>query len=349
MKILRYIILLLAVVVYAGGCSRQLLRELYNAGLVAEEYRYGDLYRLANLPQFKAASQPCPAGVPARSPRQPVQLLILGDSFTEPGRIGPQDFPVERYDYIHWNENRSVYLDTTKTSVLMLQTVERHFREHFREPVDNLRIVYRPTETESADESIPPTHWKTVVQDIERWISPPGTEERFENLLFSSDFFLWFKELKADLTYRWFGRVNPAVSVSPDGQHLLYALDTDADTISSSFRPLPGDELNRLVDSVNEVAMRYRALGFDKVVLSIIPNKTSIVAPGMGNYNRLIERVQRHPRLTVPVVDVYSPMKASREPVYEVSDSHWNCLGRTIWLREAQRQILFIETGYAAR
>jgi hypothetical protein len=338
MKFLRYIVLFFAITIYLGGCSSSILRSYYNAGLIADDYRYGDLYRLANLPQFKARQAACPPGVPASAPRQPYHLYLLGDSFTEPGRISAADFTASHYQYVHWDKPHAIQLDTTKTNILILETVERHFREHFSRGVDELRVM--------ADTTRPPVSgavslsWSQRIQDLEMVFSTrDAVNERLENLLFSSDFFLWFKEVKAQLNYQWFERVNPKVTVTPGGSHLLYGIDTDTSTISASFTPLEQPELNRLVDSVNHVAARYRKLGFDQVYLNIIPNKTSILAYYLGEYNRLIDRVQRHPHLEVPIIDVYTPFKASPSSVYEVSDSHWNCQGRSIWLREVDKKL----------
>jgi len=337
MKGVRFLILALALLVFLAGVSSPVLRWFYEVGLVADDYRYGDLYRLANLPQFKAREQPCPPGHPANAPRLPIDLYLIGDSFTEPERIGPGDFPVQRYHNTHWAKQSAIQLDPNRTNVLILETVERHFREHFAQAVLNLRVVADTTRLPAPPAEKP--NWATRIHGLEETIAPPGTEERLENLLFSNDFFLWFKELKASLNLRWFDRTNPKVSLVGGGNQLVYALDTDSTAIHASFTPLSDRELNSLVDSVNQVAERYRRLGFDQVYLSIIPNKVSLVDPQYGTYNRLIERVQQHPALRVPVIDAYTPMRESREPVYAPSDSHWNCRGRAIWLEAVNRQL----------
>ncbi|WP_229310927.1 hypothetical protein [Larkinella soli] len=331
--LVRYVVLFLAGVIYIGGCSTDVMQSFYRNRLIPDDYRFGDLYRLANLPQFKAEQHPCPPAYPADGPRQPIHLYLIGDSFTEPQRISRQDFPVESLHRTKWDFPRYAQLDTSKTNILIIETVERHFRDHFDRYVGDLHIVEDNNRVEVAAEQ--PATWRNRMKQLEDQLSSKAVESRLETILFFSDWSLWFKELKARLTQNWFGRVDPKTSVTPDGRHLLYYLDTDTTGKNSSFKPLPDTLLNRYVDSLNRIADRYRGLGFDQVYLSIIPNKTSIVAPDMGPlpYNRLIERIQQSPRLTVPTIDIFSDYKASRIPLYEVSDAHWNCNGRAIWIR----------------
>lgn len=333
MKVLRYIVLLLALVIYAGGCSTSVMRDLHRTGLVTDDYRYGDLYRLSNLPQFRAAPPPCPK--PQFPARLPDHLYVIGDSFLEPARIDSRDFPTEHYAYTHWERPRTVQLHPNRRNVLILESVERHFREHFGQVVNQIRVVSDSTRVQP--EKVAEVRWPQRIREAEELISAPGIEERLETLLFGNDLFLWLKEQKARFNQHWFDRVNPKVTVTPNGQHVLYGLDTDSTLIHSSFSPVTDAEVARLVDSVNATAERYKRLGFDEVYLSIIPNKTSILAPELGRYNHLIERVQQHPALRVPVIDVYTPYQTSRQPVYQVGDSHWTCEGKAIWLREAAK------------
>ena len=133
------------------------------------------------------------------------------------------------------------------------------------------------------------------------------------------------------------------MALSRDKQHIFVGLDTDTTTGKTAlFTPLPDPDLNAYVDSLNQTYDRYRALGFAGVYLSIIPNKTTLLDPGLGHYNHLIERVQQHPRLRMPVVDVYGVYRNAREPIYALSDSHWNCRGRALWLQTVNRQLFAV-------
>ncbi len=329
----RYFILLLAILLWAGGCSRSVMTWFYKTNVVADDYRYGDLYRLSNLPQFKDPQTPCPNIKPTATddtPKRrtaPTHLYLIGDSFTEPQRIGKRDFPVGHYHYVHWDKRSEIQLDTTKRNILLLETVERHFREHFSRPVSELAVVNDTTRLPTPEQ----VSWSKQLFDQ---IQSKGIEERLETVLFSQDIFLWFKELKASINLNWFDRVPPTVGISRDRRHLFVDLDTDTSKhLNSSFAPLADSAVNALVDSVNATAIRFRQQGFDAVYLSIIPNKASILDPGQGQYNHLIERVQAHPKLRVPFVDIYSEYTKQPQSVYALGDSHWNCNGRALWLR----------------
>jgi hypothetical protein len=163
-------------------------------------------------------------------------------------------------------------------------------------------------------------------------------EERLESALFSQDWAFWFKELKARLTFDWFDREYASVSVSSDGRHLFLRSDTDTTKrLNSSFARLTDREVNTLVDSVNAVADRYKRFGFDEVYLSIIPNKASILETGRSDYNQLVERVQQSPKLQVPTIDVFGRYRTAKESPYLLSDTHWNCTGRAIWLDQVRK------------
>lgn len=330
-RLLRYTVILVALTLWIGGCYHNVTVWLTDIGVVRDDYRYGDLYRLANLSQFRDPQAPCNS--PDRAnPQSDTHLYIIGDSFTEPSRIGARDFPVSRYHYTHWEAPNRVQLDPSKRSVLLIESVERHFREHLSKPVNQLSVV---ADTTRPLPTVDTPLWRAV---LDRFRSE-AVEPVLETVLFSHDPFMWLKEVKADLTLRLFDRTHPRVALSTDRQHLLYNLDVDKAEIHSSFNPVPAVEINRLVDSLNAVRDRYRRLGFAEVYLSIIPNKTSIVDPTWAQYNHLIERVQGHPKLRVPVVDVYSRYVEQPDAVYALGDSHWSCIGRARWLDEVDRVV----------
>ena len=335
LKLLRYLTLALAITLYAGGCSRVVLHYFYQTGLAADDYRFGDLYRLSNLPQFKEEQPPCPPLPLRRSgpDQKPVNLYLIGDSFSEPERLGPGDFSASYFSRTKWENQRRVQLDPTKRNVLLIETVERHFRDHFSQPVTSLGVV-----ADTNQKPAPPTlPLRQRIQAVVALIPPSAVvEERLETLLFGHPWALWWKEQKAAFTLTVFDRANPKVGLSRDKQHVFVGLDTDTTTgKTSAFTPLPNRELDLLVDSLNTVYDHYRSLGFD----AVIPNKVTLLAPGLGSYNHLIERVQQHPRLRMPSIDIYSVYKKARQPLYAVGDSHWNCTGRALWLRTVNEQL----------
>lgn len=353
---MKYLILLIISILWLGGCSQEVMQTLYKTGVIADDYRYGDLYRLSNLPQFKDPVQSCPPdpGLPRAelsSPGQKVALYVIGDSFTEPERLSRRDFPGSDFLRTKWENKNTVLLDSATRNVLLIETVERHLREHFAQPVDNLTIVtdtstslgrkpYQSRQTTVPISADNRANHVSITRQISDFIQSKGIEERLETVLFSHDVFLWFKELKASLNLNGFGRVAPTVGISQDRNHLFASLDTDTTKRkNSSFAPLPDVELNALIDTINATANRHRGLGFDAVYLSIIPNKASILDPARGQYNHLVERVEASSRLRVPTISVYADYKRQPTNVYALGDSHWNCTGRRIWVEKVRRTI----------
>ena len=71
-------------------------------------------------------------------------------------------------------------------------------------------------------------------------------------------------------------------------------------------------------------------LGFDEVYLSVIPNKSSLLIKDDPAYNHLIERIEGHPELQIPLISVWKAF--TEQNYYQKGDSHWNCAGQKIWV-----------------
>ncbi|WP_247235045.1 hypothetical protein [Telluribacter sp. SYSU D00476] len=334
MKFLRYLVLTLFGFFWLAGCSRTIMQQLAQVEVLPDDYRYGDLYRLSNLPQFRDQRQDCREYTPPTKPAdKKIHLYIIGDSFTEAQRVGKQDFPVDSYQYVHWADILHVKLDTTATNILLLESVERHFREHLATaPITSLV-------PDSATYKVVPQDPRLMGQ-IDNMFSSVQTEDRLELLLFQYDPILALKELKASFNYRFFDRANDKVTVSEDGRHVVYYLDTDTTSITSSYAHIRNIQVDTLVHNITESTRHFKDMGFDHVVLSIIPNKSSVLIPHFYNYNRLIERVYNHPALPIPYVDVLEDFRKIKEKSYLVGDSHWTCQGQYLWLEKVNKLIL---------
>lgn len=329
MRLLRFIVLSIALVLWAGSLSTTVSRWLYKVGVIADDYRFGDLYRLSTLPQFKQTTIKCPSAQ-LSSDTAATHLYIIGDSFSEEQRISQHDFPVSHYQRVAWDFRQRAQLDPTKRNVLILESVERHVREHFSIPITELAV--------DTDTIRTPARRLSLRKRLSSEFHRSDVEERLESTLFSQDWAFWFKELKARLTFDWFSRVSTGVSLSKNGQHLFLRSDTDTTKkLNSSFAPLTDQAVKTLVDSINAVGDRYKKLGFDDVYLSIIPNKASILETERTDYNRLVERVQQSPALRVKPIDVFSRYQHVKPSPYSVSDTHWNCIGRAIWLEQVRK------------
>jgi hypothetical protein len=175
---------------------------------------------------------------------------------------------------------------------------------------------------------------KDEVYDLMNYIFPnsEGIELRLEHTIFNYDFFLIFKEIKANLNLQFFDRVGKNVVIAKKKDAIFYFEEADPKEKQSAFYPITQSEIDNFITQINLAKDRYLKAGFDEVYLSIIPNKVSIMSPDLGTYNHLIERIQADKRVSIPTIDIYSEFIKSPNKYYLKSDSHWNTNGRDIWL-----------------
>jgi hypothetical protein len=331
MKYLRYTLLALGILVWMIGLSPYLSRKLGTT----DSYRYGDLYRLSNLSEFKDPAKFCDAyKPPVKKTSRRIHLYVIGDSFTEEQRMGEKDFLADKYTRISWDQVLHLKPDTSEFNVLLIESVERHFREKFSQhPLQNIQL-------DSAN-FIAPAAEPGFMHTLDAAFSSKATEARLDEFLFQNNFILTFKEMKANFNNRVFNRVNKEVVPVKDGTELVYYMDTDEDTTArtSSFAEIANDEVDKLVHNLNESEKIALQMGFDKVFLSIIPNKVSVLMPEYGNYNKLIERVYTHPNLAVASIDVYDLFRQMGPAAYLKGDSHWTCQAQYLWLNKVNNTI----------
>ena len=327
-KFVKYLVLMIAIYLWIQAYSPVVYKEIGGKlRLFPDDYRYGDLYRLSYLPQFKQDALECEHV--HFEHKKPIQLFLIGDSFTEEPKINLQDFPIEKYQYVHWAKHANYKLDTTKRNILILETVERTFKEHFSKVVNNFSNEEDIREKSSFKQKI-----KIEVDELEKNIAPKGTEDRLAHTLFNYDFFLWFRELKAGLNLKLFGRTEDEVVLSKDKTHIFYKEEADSTDLHSAFYPIHQTEIDLFVKNINQTRETYLQAGFEEVYLSIIPNKISILSPDFGKYNHLIERIQGDNRLETPLIETYSIFKKTPQKYYLKSDTHWTCDGRAVWLEK---------------
>lgn len=331
MKYLNYIVLLFFILFWAIGCSTTLLSSI---PFIKDDYQFGDLYRLSHLAQFKqplpVCSNPTP---PAKTTSKKLTIYLVGDSFTEETRVSAKDLVGDNYYRVYWNNLLHVKLDTSAINVVVLETVERHFRENFR--TKQLRQIIPDT----AQFEVVSQKSGNAMQKIDRLFNAEHTEERLKLIVSNSPQVRWLQEKKASFEYFFFDRLDPAVAVSRDKNHIAYHLDTDSTLINSSFQFIRNSEIDSLVNNTNTIQENLKKLGFAHVIVAIIPNKATIVMPDYGQYNHLIERIYSHPKLQVPFVDVLADFQRIGSDSYLLGDSHWNCAGQSLWLSKINARI----------
>ena len=328
MRWLKYIILLFVSFWWFAGCSPSLGKWLFEHHIIKDDYRYGDLYRMANLPKFRVLKEECEIQ-PVK--KKALQLIIAGDSFTEEGRIDQEMLAAEHFDRIRVDEQTFVKIDNELPQVLIIETVERHVRERFSSKWRGLTLE-EPI-TAAADK----VWYKKLLE-----LRMPYNAELHESELFGFDFTMKIREWKALLNHKLFNRVDPGVALNKSEEHLLYALPTKPG-ISSAFETISDIEIDSLVYYINEATVYYHNAGIEHVVLNIIPNKTSILGTDLGEYNHLVQRIYSHPDLKAEVLNIYPAFNKMKASAYEIGDTHWSCTGQQLWVDELNQLMLNLE------
>jgi hypothetical protein len=218
-KIFKYLILLFAIYLWLQAYSPLVYKW---SGLFPDDYRNGDLYHLSYLPQFK---EKLPICKPPKNTNtaQNVNLFVIGDSFTEEQRVSKSDINATNYLNVHWNKQSEIQLDTTQKNILIFETVERTFKNHFSTEVNNFNFK------ENGVKNIVKKSWKKILKEkitkIVSFIFPDkdGIEQRFEATLFSYDLFLQFREIKATINHDLFDRIEKKVVLSKDKKNIFFS------------------------------------------------------------------------------------------------------------------------------
>jgi hypothetical protein len=344
-KITAFSVAFLLLGIYLIAVNGDWMGKIYNSGYFPNINQYGDLYKFSSLKKFKIQTQfPyldkkgyywCePDSTPHPEKVKNTLLYIIGDSFTAPIIMTPDMFASEYFTHHHiYFPPTTIAVDSNHRNILIIEVVEKH-----------LPICFGKSGTFSTEKL---TQVRSLKQKIgDRVLKPVDnkiTNQNLEYLLFSYPVFDGIKETKAAFNKNIFGKTDVNVSLSRDESNLLHIDESDTLHAGSSFEKISNSKIDSLVSSINEAYLRYKNMGFDEIYLSLIPNKTSIVAPDLFTYNHIIERIQHHPALKIPVIDVYSMLKSQhseKKPLYHPSDIHWNCMGRNFWLNYVNNQIV---------
>ena len=323
-KILIYLSLILASFLWFLGCSKSVPKAMFKAGLLKDDFRYGDLYRLSNLNEFKEKQVKCKASTLENI--ENLSLCIAGDSFTEKERIDSSDFGLKNYVRLFGPSPETGYKLKPGKNILIIETVERHFRERFEKPYSAVFL----------DRNIPNEKKEPILEQAIHY-NLPYSEAAHQNNLFGFDFMLKIKEWKAAMNLSLFTKVDPRVYLSKDGKHIFYYLDKEKGN-TSGFEAIADSSINKYVVNLNATYAYYRKMGFDEVYISIIPNKSSIIEPGT-TYNYLVSKIETHGGLKMPILSVYNAYSKAGAGAYALGDSHWSCQGRQIWLNAVNEKI----------
>lgn len=310
LKLISFLLGCYIIVILAVASNSQWLDA--NARYIPSPYRYGDLYMLSSMPGYRINTQ-TKINSPVAVQYPNTSLTVIGDSYTD--KFDSSFFNSEVYHFIHWNNIPDTIPapDSTKRNIVMIECAERTVK--WRLMKNNLLAI-----------------GKEVQRIPDEPVVELKAETNLQYMLTHLDLALPFKELKASIYLNYFDKFNETVA-RPDGSGRLYLNETvDPKCSYSSFYPVEEAEIKNLVDNLNKVSAELSALGFDEVYFSIIPNPASIYKTSTLPYNQIIKRLQQHPETKFKFIDVLEPYKQEKNSVYLCNDSHWNALGKMMWL-----------------
>jgi hypothetical protein len=333
LNIIKFGVLLISIGYWAISFSSGANSWAIKKNIFPYDYRYGDLYRLSNLPQFKQRVVSCLNNdiYKNTSVKDKPNLYIIGDSYTHLRIVHKANFDVNEYTRMHWDSLRYVKLDITKTNILLVESVERSIWHHYGETKSEIAQVLEKSNTDK----ITPEKSKFVLyfeQLLARFENNcKGMEERIWQTAFNYDAILYMKEIKATLNLNLFDRVADKTQLSDDGKDIYYFEEADVNRVGSSIYKIKNSDIENIVENINESELAYKKMGFDKVFYTFIPNKASITNYRKSDYNHLLERILANGNFKVKHIDVLQEFSKSPEKYYYKSDTHWNCLGIKYW------------------
>ncbi|MBC8155127.1 MAG: hypothetical protein H7Z72_19735 [Bacteroidetes bacterium] len=293
--------------------------------LASDKLRFGDLYGISFLSAFRLPYQNQATRVGPAEGGARYSVRLLGDSYMAVSRIrtaafsGADTLTLGGIDEVLMGKSTVPPVDSR--SILVLESTERLMRYRFGADTAVATAV-------DPEANLPWLQQQTL-RLIRGFCRNPSTD--LEYMVFDYGLFRPLKETRADLTYRWFGRISDGVGLAADGQR-LYLKETIDDDKHSAFTRLDSAEVRLMVDKLNRVGQLARQQGYRAVFLSIVPNPVSVIEPGRGPYNHLVERVEQHPDLKLGVISLYDRFRADGRRYYHPSDSHWNQAGVDAWV-----------------
>jgi hypothetical protein len=296
--------------------------------LVPSDFANGDLYRLSHLNTIKEPVQTC-SFVKYVNPEK-IDLYLIGDSFSFD--LQSNNFLADTTYFGYWDRPLPELQKSANKKVIVLEMAERNIRKRF-----NTSTLFVESLNSLKNAAVPKSS-ASLVDNIEANFK--GQEDRLRHVLFTNSFLLKIREWKAYLDHFVFRRADKNFVLGKKNKTIFYYEEADSTHEMSAFYPTNQADIVQISTNFENTISYLKKLGFDQVIISIIPNKVTILEPTLGNYNLLLPRLQeKFVAKGIKFVDTYSSFKASKQTLYYTSDSHWNCTGKQWWLTELNHSI----------
>ena len=341
-RIVAFVGLLFLAFVLIFGSSNEGMRLLSQRrymrqdGWGADKFTFGDLYGLTYIKPFKMPRDTSFVALPVlETDSANYKMHIIGDSYLYSFfSMDPRYFEkTGAVQFVRWSTPNAIpyQLATDKKNILLIECVERNFRQLMQVQEIRNRIEAQPTAKAVAQSS----RFELLSQinaRVKETLYHPTLENNLEFLLFNLGIWAPFKELKSALNFYVFGRLDNDVRVSKNWKQLYLTQTVDPEKVGSSFYPTSDEEVAAYVAQLTEVEAYFKAKGFDHVIFSIIPNPVGVLNTENKPTNQILSRIAKHPAWKGILVDPTLRLQKNAKDNFFPSDSHWNQRGAAIWL-----------------
>ncbi|MBS1773476.1 MAG: hypothetical protein JST82_11510 [Bacteroidetes bacterium] len=267
-----------------------------------------------------------------------VNLVLSGDSYTV--FVPDSAFGVGSYKYgRRYFSELKFELDSNKKNILIFEIAERYVKDYFssNRVYNEVALVNAPKQEVKQFFPVPGKDepQKSKFDEFMSVCFNPLINQNLEYNLFNYNVVNPVRKAKAWMNYHLFSRASGDVIVADDGEYLFLKETVNKKNSKSSFSEFTDAEVSQLIRNLNAVSAHYKALGFDEVYLSIIPNPVTVLQP--AGYNGLIPRIQNSIDLKIRIIDMYSVFKNTKDVIYWKGDTHWNNNGVNVWLKEVNK------------
>ncbi len=297
----------------------------------SDKYKFGDLYGISYLPEFKVENDKAGVRKPElKSANKDLQVYVIGDSyFYSSFDLVPDYFErAQSLQFVKWDGQFPSSWESSKDSarkVLLVECVERNVLSVVK--LANVQGIFEPKEEEKSK-----VGWEAMNAAVSDWLYHPTLEANLSFALFDMSIFSMIKQAKASFNQSIFGR-SPAGVVLAQTRDFLYLEQTvDPNATGSSFKPVGELEYQALLKEMDLIESYAKRKGFDEVIFSFIPNPASVLLTEGKAYNQFVPTVAKLAQSRFLFIDPTDKLRVNAAQNFFRNDSHWNPNGAKIWL-----------------
>jgi hypothetical protein len=305
--------------------------------LGSDKYRFGDLYGLTYLPDFRIEKDNSLLSNQYQVDHtRDMDLYILGDSYLFSYiQMDTSNFArSKQVVFRKWSDDDKspiVIHPSKRKKVLLIESVQRNVWT----VIDILLIKSHLEGFKS------PLPWNEALNaTLTDAIYDANLEQNIDFTLFDFQLFSPLKSLKAQWNRALFNRIEQDVVLSKDHQYLYMKETVDSLQKGSSFYPIRTAEVNELITRMATIQKYAISRGFDEVVFSFIPNPVSITQTEGRLDNQLNQKLVDKYGERFRFLDPTPVLLQGGKKYFFQSDSHWNQMGAKQWLGQLNQFLL---------